>query len=65
MQTDAATPTLTVDEAAKLLNIGKMQTYAAVARGEIPHIRIGKRILVLRLPFEKLLRGETPQKAAG
>ena len=49
--------TCTVDEAAKILGIGRNQAYAAARRGEIPTIRIGKRILVLREPFKKLLAG--------
>jgi len=49
--------TQTIDEAAKELGIGRNQTYAAARRGEIPTIRIGKRILVLREPFKKMLAG--------
>lgn len=59
-----APPTMSVEEAAKLLSVGKMQCYSAVARGEIPHIRIGKRILVLRVPLERMLSGETITKTA-
>jgi excisionase family DNA binding protein len=50
--------TLTVEEVAKILKIGRMQAYEAVHRGEIPHIRIGKRIVVLAEPLERMLRGE-------
>lgn len=56
---------ITVDQAAKLLKIGRVQAYAAVSRGEIPHLRIGKRILVLRLPLERMLRGEAPTGQGG
>jgi excisionase family DNA binding protein len=49
--------TQTVEEAAKELGIGRNQAYAAAKRGEIPTIRIGKRILVLREPFKKILAG--------
>jgi excisionase family DNA binding protein len=49
--------TKTIDEAAKELGIGRNQTYAAARRGEIPTIRIGKRILVLREPLKRMLEG--------
>jgi excisionase family DNA binding protein len=40
--------TLTVIEAAAVLGISRNAAYAAVANGDIPSIRIGKRILVPR-----------------
>jgi excisionase family DNA binding protein len=55
----AASPerkTITVTEAAKLLGIGKNQAYEAARRGEIPVIRIGRRILVPVAALERLLR---------
>ncbi len=55
--------TQTIDEAAKELGIGRNQAYAAARRGEIPTIRIGKRILVLREPFTRLLAGSTVEEA--
>lgn len=59
----ATAKTMTVEEAAKVLSIGRNQAYDGVNRGEIPHVRIGKRILVLREPLERMLAGET-EKAA-
>ena len=56
--------TQTIDEAAKELGIGRNQAYAAARRGEIPTIRIGKRILVLREPFKRLLEGGSTSEAA-
>jgi excisionase family DNA binding protein len=47
--------TLTVDETAKILGIGRNSAYEAVARGEIPVIKIGKRLLVPKAALEKLL----------
>ena len=35
---------LTVEEAGKLLKIGRTALYAAVARNQIPHRRVGKQI---------------------
>ena len=49
--------TQTVREAAKEAGIGVNQAYEAVRRGEIPHIKLGKRILVLRKPWLKMLEG--------
>lgn len=51
--------TLTVDEAARCLGIGRNSAYEAIARGEIPVVRIGKRLLVPRVGLEKLLAGTT------
>ena len=50
--------TQSVRQAAQDLGIGVNQAYEAVRRGEIPHIKIGKRILVLRKPWLKKLQGE-------
>ena len=49
--------TESVREAAKEAGIGVNQAYEAVRRGEIPHIKLGKRILVLRKPWRKMLEG--------
>jgi excisionase family DNA binding protein len=48
---------VTVSEAGKMLGIGRNQAYEAVHRGEIPSIKIGKRLLVPKLALEKLLAG--------
>ena len=55
--TDQKPKTQTIDEAASELGIGRNQAYAAAKRGEIPTIKIGKRILVLREPFKRMLEG--------
>lgn len=46
---------LTVGEVASILRIGKISAYQAVERGEVPSIRIGRRILIPRMALEKLL----------
>ena len=51
--------TLTIDETAKLLGIGRQLAYDKVKTGEIPVIKIGRRLLVPRKALEKLL--EEPQ----
>jgi excisionase family DNA binding protein len=50
--------TVTVGEAAKILGIGRNSAYQAVARGDIPVIRVGKRLLIPRVQIERLLAGE-------
>lgn len=47
--------TLTVEEAASALGISRSFAYEAIAKGEIPCIRIGKRILVPKIALENML----------
>jgi excisionase family DNA binding protein len=53
--------TLTVEETAKLLGIGRKQSYEGVATGDIPSIRIGRRILVPRVALEQMLAKVQPK----
>jgi excisionase family DNA binding protein len=46
-----------VEEAAYLLNISRALAYELVARGEIPSIRLGRRIVIPRRQLEVLLGG--------
>jgi excisionase family DNA binding protein len=48
---------ITVAEVAALLRISRGSAYEAAKRGEIPTIRIGRRLLVPREGFERLLAG--------
>ncbi len=54
--------TLTVDETAKCLGIGRNSAYEAIARGEIPVIRVGKRLLVPKAALEILLASGQSKK---
>ncbi len=47
--------TLTVEQAAKVLGIGRGTAYEAVRAGELPAIRIGKRLVVPRQAIDRLL----------
>lgn len=47
--------TLTVDETAKKLGMGKTITYRAIREGKIPSIRFGKRIFVPVAALDRLL----------
>jgi excisionase family DNA binding protein len=49
--------TVTVEEAAVVLGISRATAYDAVSRGEIPCIRIGRRILIPKVALERLLDG--------
>jgi excisionase family DNA binding protein len=57
--------TLTVEETAKLLGIGRKQSYEGVATGDIPSIRIGRRILVPRVRWSKCWRRCSQRPADG
>ena len=48
--------TFTVDEVARLLGISRSGAYDPIARGEIPSLNIGRRVLVPREPFLELVR---------
>lgn len=50
------TETLRIEEAAKVLGIGRTAAYAAAKRGEIPIIKIGGLRLVPRPALDELLR---------
>jgi excisionase family DNA binding protein len=56
--------TLTVEEVAARLRIGRNQAYEAVREKIIPAIRVGERWLIPRAAFERLMRGETLESAA-
>ena len=47
--------TLTVEDAARILGIGRSAAYLAVRRGELPAIQIGRRYVVPRAALERLL----------
>ncbi len=47
--------TMTVDETAIELGISRNAAYEAVKRGEIPSIRIGRRLLIPKAAFDRML----------
>ena len=49
--------TYNVEEAGVLLGLSRTSAFEAVRRGDIPTIRIGRRILVPRKALEKMLEG--------
>jgi excisionase family DNA binding protein len=44
-----------VEEVGRLLGIGRTLAYAAVARGEIPSVKIGGRTIVPKVAVERML----------
>lgn len=48
-------PTLTVPEAGLILGLGKASAYEAASRGDIPTIRIGRRLVVPTAGLRRLL----------
>jgi excisionase family DNA binding protein len=63
--TSAARPlTISVPEAGKRLGVGRNQAYEAARSGQLPTIRIGKRLLVPVVALERLLRGELADPSA-
>lgn len=49
--------TISIPEAAKTLGIGRNQGYEAARRGELPTIKIGKRLLVPLAALDRMLQG--------
>ena len=50
----------TISEAACMLGISRGSAYEAAKRGEIPTIRIGRRLLVPLAALERMLGGAAP-----
>jgi excisionase family DNA binding protein len=50
--------TLTVEEAARVLGIGRSAAYLAAQRGDLPVIRIGRRYVVPRAALKRMLDQE-------
>lgn len=63
--------TITVEEAARVLGISRGSAYEAVRRGQLPTIRIGKRLIVPVASLERMLASagadaeESAQVASG
>jgi excisionase family DNA binding protein len=53
--------TYSVPEVAALLGINRNTAYELVARGQIPSLRLGKRVLVVRAALELLLETAMPR----
>jgi hypothetical protein len=59
--TDAlAGTTTTVPLAGRILGLSRNKSYEAAARGEIPTLRFGKRLVVPTMPLRRMLGLEAP-----
>ena len=54
--------TISVERAGELLGLSRNSAYAAARNGELPVVRVGKRLLVPKLRLELMLSGEPPAK---
>ncbi len=58
MRPEGPPDVLTIAEAARRLRIGRNGAYEAARRGELPVVRIGRRLLVPRAALDHLLGGD-------
>ncbi len=56
---------LTIEEAARVLRIGRTAAYDAARRGDIPAVRIGRSLRVPRARLEELLGGDAEGNDGG
>lgn len=56
----ATAEVLNVDEVADLLGLGRNTIYDAASRGEIPHRRVGRRLIFSRTAVMQWLQGKAP-----
>ncbi len=54
------TEVLSVEEVADLLGLGRNTVYDAANRGEIPHRRVGRRLIFSRTAVLEWLSGKQP-----
>jgi excisionase family DNA binding protein len=52
--------TLKIEEAAKILGISRNTAYEAVKSGQVPIVKIGRRLLVPRAALERMLETAAP-----
>lgn len=57
--------TMSVEEAAAMIGLGRNAAYEAVRRGDIPSVRIGGRIFVPVASFRKLFDVDTAKNETG
>ena len=62
---ESASLVLTVEEAAELLGISRGLAYELVRRGELPALRLGRRLVVPRRRLLALIEGEHGLGEAG
>jgi len=50
--------TLSVEHAANLIGISRTTAYRMVQSGELPAVRVGRRVLILKKPLMEMLEAE-------
>ena len=50
--------TLSVEHAARLIGISRTTAYRMVQSGELPAVRVGRRVLILKKPVMEMLEAE-------
>jgi excisionase family DNA binding protein len=53
--------TYTVEETAQIMGIGRNSAYEAIRRGEIPSLRLGRRLVVPKKALDSLLAQRSGQ----
>ena len=56
--------TLKIEEAGRILGISRAAAYQAAAKGELPVIKIGKRLLVPRVALERMLDAQLSKETS-
>lgn len=56
--------TLTIEQAARYLGIGRGLAYQLARQGEIPTLRLGRRLVVPKPALERMLNGEADERLA-
>ncbi len=59
------TATLSVPEAGEMLGLSRNGAYDAARRGELPVIKIGRKLLVPRIALERMLQEARPTHSTG
>lgn len=58
-------PTLTVEEAAVYLGVSRASAYNAARAGQLPTVRVGRRLLVPTAALRRMLELGEPSREAG
>ena len=59
MTGDIESAVWSVTECAKILRLSRGSAYQGIIEGSIPHIKIGRRILIPKLALQKMLEGNS------
>ena len=57
-ETNEEKAVMSVEAAGKMCGLSRASAYEAIKRGELPHLRFGRRIVCPRAQIEAMLRGD-------